>query len=166
MDMHLSLTNTYRAHEEGFSGEGVGIAFLDTGLNRQHPTLEGRVTYSKTSVDPDHNDLSVDDKVGHGTQAAQIAAGQHLGLWRGGIAREADLPARRILGDAPGGASGLQKPLPETVLAAASGWIGSKAEIVNVSTDKLSWDDDCVAERMCDLFSNFVQVGGGTDGRL
>src|SRR5690606_10039668 len=86
IDDHLVLTGADAAHAGGHRGAGVTIGFVDTGINRNHPTLAGRVLQNFVHIDAGHNDLSVDDKVGHGTTVAQLAAGGAFGLWPGGIA--------------------------------------------------------------------------------
>src|SRR5690606_4273846 len=73
---HLVLTNAAGALGAGLRGAGVTIGFVDSGVNRNHPTLTGRVTRNFVNVDPATNDTSVDDKVGHGTIVASLAAGR------------------------------------------------------------------------------------------
>jgi autotransporter-associated beta strand protein len=101
IDAHLALTDTYAAHDAGFTGAGVTIGFVDTGINRQHPALVGRVVKSLVYLDATQNDLSKDDVVGHGTWVAQIAAGKPFGQWPGGIAPDASLVSARIISDKP-----------------------------------------------------------------
>src|SRR5690606_31243037 len=79
---HLSLTGDLEARVTGYTGAGVTIGFVDTGVNRNHPALAGRVDASFVNVDAS-NDLTVDDKVGHGTIVAMLAAGQAFGRWPG-----------------------------------------------------------------------------------
>ncbi len=59
------------AWRAGFTGKGVAIAIIDTGVDSSHPDLKGRVAASESFVseeDPlDYN--------GHGTHVAGIAAG-------------------------------------------------------------------------------------------
>lgn len=157
IDAHLYVTKAYEANAMGYTGKGVAIAFLDTGLNKAHPTFGGRVTRSEVNVDPATNDLSVDDKNGHGTKVAQIAAGQKFGDWPRGIAPEANLVSLRILNDVPE-ADGRQKVLPSTTLPNITWPLSEQqARIFNVSTDQLYWDDEAVSARMFDMF-NFVTV--------
>ena len=73
---HLADTNTGAAHAAGFTGQGVRIGFLDSGINRNHPALRGRVTDNLIYVNRTTNNTSVDDVVGHGTAVAQAAAGR------------------------------------------------------------------------------------------
>src|SRR5699024_7728128 len=75
-DDHLTLVHAGDARDAGFNGQGVVIGIVDTGINRDHPALKGRVSSSYIYLDPDENDLDTDDVVGHGTMVSQIAAGR------------------------------------------------------------------------------------------
>lgn len=101
IDAHLALTDTYAAHAAGFTGAGVTIGIVDTGINSNHPALAGRVKALLIYVDPATNDITKGDVVGHGTWTSQIAAGRPFGQWPGGIAPDATLVSARIINDTP-----------------------------------------------------------------
>ncbi|MGV8960723.1 MAG: S8 family serine peptidase [Stenotrophomonas sp.] len=98
-DAHLALTNAKAAQAAGFTGEGLRIGVIDSGVNRNHPTLAGRVVANYNYVDPKKNNLGIDDVVGHGTTVAQLAAGAAVGQWPGGIAPGAQIVSARIIND-------------------------------------------------------------------
>ncbi len=98
-DAQLSITHTYAAHDQGYSGTGVTIGVVDTGIMRNHPSLNGRVRKELIYVDPASNNTAIDDVVGHGTWVSQIAAGKPFGTFAGGIAPGADLVSARIISD-------------------------------------------------------------------
>ncbi|NYZ63163.1 S8 family serine peptidase [Luteimonas deserti] len=98
---HLADTNTYAAHEAGLTGVGVRIGFLDSGINRNHPALRGRVTDNLIYVNRTTNNVDVDDVAGHGTAVAQTAAGRPFGAWPGGVAPGATVVSARIISDKP-----------------------------------------------------------------
>lgn len=98
-DAHLALTGAQAARDAGLSGAGVAIGIVDSGVNRQHPALAGRVGVNFTYVNPVTNNLRVDDVVGHGTVVAQLAAGGVVGSWPGGIAPGAGILSARIIAD-------------------------------------------------------------------
>ncbi len=98
-DAHLSLTNALAAQSQGFTGAGYRIGVIDSGVNRYHPALDGRVVASYAYLDPSRNNLGVDDVVGHGTTVAQLAAGKAVGSWPGGIAPGAQIVSARIIAD-------------------------------------------------------------------
>ena len=99
LDAQLELTHTYAAHDQGYSGKGVTIGIVDSGVMRNHPSLAGRVTAELLYVDPLVNDTGVDDVVGHGTWVSQIAAGAAAGDFPGGIAPGAQIVSARIIAD-------------------------------------------------------------------
>ncbi|WP_305806256.1 autotransporter serine protease [Stenotrophomonas sp. YIM B06876] len=98
-DAHLALTNARAAQAAGLTGAGLRIGVIDSGVNRNHPTLAGRVVANYNYVDPKKNNLGVDDVVGHGTTVAQLAAGAAVGQWPGGIAPGAQIVSARIIND-------------------------------------------------------------------
>src|SRR5690606_7126249 len=98
----------------GLRGQGVTIGFVDSGVNRNHPALGGRVTRNFIHVNTNTNNTSVDDVVGHGTTVASLAAGRPVlgnyvnadgsntgqtAQWGGGIAQDAIVVSSRIIGD-------------------------------------------------------------------
>jgi autotransporter-associated beta strand protein len=99
VNAQLKLTNTYAAHEQGFTGAGVTIGIVDSGVMRSHPSLAGRVAQELVYVDPQVNDTSIDDVVGHGTWVSEIAAGKPFDKFPGGIAPGATLVSARIIAD-------------------------------------------------------------------
>lgn len=99
LDAQLSITNAYAAHTQGYTGAGVTIGIVDSGIMRSNPTVAGRVTQELIYVDPTQNNTSVDDVVGHGTWVSEIAAGQPFGKFPGGIAPGASLVSARIISD-------------------------------------------------------------------
>lgn len=99
IDAHLKMVHAGKAHDAGYTGRGVVIGVVDSGINHKHPALEGRVVKSMIYLDPNENDLDKDDVVGHGTMVSQIAAGKPFGQWPGGIAPGADLVSARIIQD-------------------------------------------------------------------
>lgn len=43
INAHLALTNALPAHSAGLTGAGTIVGVIDTGVNRNHPALAGRV---------------------------------------------------------------------------------------------------------------------------
>jgi autotransporter-associated beta strand protein len=99
VDAQLALTHAYAAHSQGFTGQGVTIGVVDSGIMRNHPALAGRVARELVYVDPRSNNTAIDDVVGHGTWVSEIAAGRAFDRFPGGIAPGASLVSARIISD-------------------------------------------------------------------
>jgi len=87
-----------------YTGKGIRIAVLDTGLDLSHPDFAGRPVVSRSFVEGE----SVQDGNGHGTHCAGIAAGpaSPASQPRYGVAGEAMLFVGKVLGDEGRGGDG------------------------------------------------------------
>lgn len=85
----------------GFTGKGVNIAVLDTGLNLKHPDFARLTIQSKSFI----KKQSVEDKNGHGTHCCGIAVGgiDKQTNQRYGVAIDANLFAGKVLSNAGSG---------------------------------------------------------------
>jgi|JI6StandDraft_1071083.scaffolds.fasta_scaffold04573_3 subtilisin len=87
--------NATNLHTSKYTGKGVKIAILDTGLKTDHPDFAGRTieTYSFITGE------TVDDKNGHGTHCTGIASGDNnKGTgYRYGVAKEAMIYFGKVL---------------------------------------------------------------------
>ncbi|WP_155372867.1 S8 family peptidase [Catellatospora vulcania] len=71
LDVSVPLTGAPQAWQAGFTGTGVKVAVIDTGVDQTHPDLAGRVAAAENfTAEPDPADL-----VGHGTHVASTIAG-------------------------------------------------------------------------------------------
>lgn len=83
-------------------GKDVRVAILDTGIDREHPDLQSRITACRDYADPikSVNDDSCADQNGHGTHVAGVIAADGgvsgEGMW--GIAPESELLVYRVCG--------------------------------------------------------------------
>lgn len=93
-----------RSLSSPFSGHGVGVAILDSGLDLQHPDFAERTIVSQSFV----TGFGVEDGNGHGTHSAGIACGpRSTGASPGyGVAWAADLYVARVLDDDACGVDG------------------------------------------------------------
>ena len=165
---HLALTHADAAHAAGFTGAGVTIGFVDTGVNRNHPALAGRVLRNFVHVDGS-NDLSVDDNVGHGTTVAMLAAGKPFGQWPGGIAPDATIVSSRIINDERPDDDGSGEGNEVTAgqgygefFASINGELADAgARIINNSWGGLYWDDPAATREFADAWRDFVVTRGG-----
>ena len=107
----------------GYTGKGVTIAVLDTGLKFDHPDLVGKASEAVDFTDtlPDAS-----DDVGHGTHVAGIITGSGAasgGRYRG-IAPDVNLIIGKVC--VPAGC-------PTSAIIAGMEWAASKAPIVSMS---------------------------------
>lgn len=183
LNRHLVLTNAAGALGAGLTGSGVTIGFVDSGVNRDHPTLQGRVTRHFVNVGSG-NDLSVDDKVGHGTTVASIATGRpatgiyhnadgtystNTGLWGGGIAQSASVVSSRIISDKPpvddGSGAGNEIKAGEGYgnwFRQINGQLADAgARIINNSWGGLYWNDPALTTELASAWKDFVVNRGG-----
>lgn len=87
-----------------FSGRGVRVAILDTGIDLQHPDFAQRAIVSQSFVPG----APIDDSNGHGTYCAGVACGPTSPAHppRYGIASGAELYVGKVIGDDGRGTDG------------------------------------------------------------
>ncbi|WP_417898005.1 S8 family serine peptidase [Bacillus haimaensis] len=113
-------TNT--AWESGFTGEGVKVAVLDTGIDAQHPDIAPQLDGAVSFVPGEE----VTDKNGHGTHVASTVLGTGAADGKSkGVAPDARLLVGKVLSDA---GSGL-----ESWIIDGMEWASENAKIVNMS---------------------------------
>ncbi|MBT2440249.1 S8 family serine peptidase [Streptomyces sp. ISL-36] len=86
-----------KAWDAGFTGKGVKVAVLDTGVDAGHPDLTGRVAESKSFIEGQE----VADRDGHGTHVASTVGGSGAGSAgkEKGVAPGATLAVGKVLSD-------------------------------------------------------------------
>ncbi|WP_392670016.1 S8 family serine peptidase [Streptomyces sp. LN785] len=86
---------TPEAWEAGLTGKGVKVAVLDTGIDADHPDLQGRVSASKSFIEGEE----VADANGHGTHTASTVGGSGAASdgKEKGVAPDADLAVGKVL---------------------------------------------------------------------
>jgi subtilisin family serine protease len=73
------------AHTSPFTGQGVTVAVLDTGIDASHPAFMGK-TLAKKNFTNDGAEDDVNDHDGHGTHCAGTICGATVGNIRVGVA--------------------------------------------------------------------------------
>ncbi|WP_258401756.1 S8 family serine peptidase, partial [Micromonospora noduli] len=148
----------------GFTGTGVSVAVLDTGVDATHPDLAGKVAEARNFTEV----ADARDTVGHGTHVASTIAGTGAasgGKYRG-VAPDATLLDGKVCEDA--GCS-------DSAILAGMQWaaVEKKAAVVNMSLS--GWDTpevDPVEEAVQTLTAQtgtlFVLAAGndGSDGSV
>jgi subtilisin family serine protease len=110
--------------DSSYSGRGVRLAILDTGLDLQHPDFSHRAVRSRSFV----AGLPVHDRNGHGTCCAGIAVGPERPrrAARYGVAPEAELYVAKVLDDDANGTDG-------NVLAGIDWAVRSGCAVISIS---------------------------------
>jgi subtilisin family serine protease len=89
------------AHQSPFSGAGVKVAVIDSGIDAAHPAFQGM-----NLLQQDFSGSGDGDASGHGTHCAGTIFGQDVGGTRIGVARGIDRALiGRVFGTAGGGSS-------------------------------------------------------------
>lgn len=169
VDAQLSITDTYAAHNQGYTGAGVTIGVVDSGIMRSNPTVAGRVAQELIYVDPSSSNTNIDDVVGHGTWVSEIAAGTSFGQFPGGIAPGADLVSARIIADNAPDDNGSTAPSQVTVSDAQffgqvnSDLISAGVKVMNNSWGGITWDttNTSINQAFDQAYSPFVNQQGG-----
>lgn len=113
------------AWASGYTGAGVVVAVLDTGIDATHPDLAGQILDAQAFVD---DGAGPSDVVGHGTHVASTIAGTGAassGLYRG-VAPDAKLLDARVCE---------LRGCPDSAILAGMEWavVTKQAKIVNMS---------------------------------
>ncbi|SMD05584.1 S8 family peptidase [Kibdelosporangium aridum] len=112
--------------QSGFTGKGVTVAVLDTGIDATHKDFAGRIADRRDFTDD--KDKEADDKNGHGTHVASTIAGSGAasnGKYKG-VAPEATLVIGKVCDD---------EGCPESAILKGMEWAAreKKAQVVNLS---------------------------------
>jgi subtilisin family serine protease len=151
LDANLTQVGADDAWAAGYTGEGVTVAVLDTGVDATHPDLAGQ-------VDAQENFGAAEDAVdhhGHGTHVASLAAGTGAasGGARSGVAPDARLISGKVVDDFGFG--------QESEAIAGMEWAAPQADVVNMSlgyggggdgSDPISMALDTLSEQHGTLF--------------
>ncbi len=112
------------------TGRDVRVAVLDSGVDDDHPQLQGKVV---AFTDPLRGQAKVDDLCGHGTAVAGLIAAKKRGdVGFRGLAPEAGILSARVSEQVDG--HGDEKPVSDADMAAAVRWaVAQGAKVINIS---------------------------------
>ena len=101
---NLLQVNAPRVWEQGYTGQGVLVAIIDTGVNYNHADLAGRlwdggIEYPYHGYDFSSNDNNPIDPHGHGTHVAGTLCGTGASGSQTGIAPSATIMALKVFND-------------------------------------------------------------------
>lgn len=123
LDQSVPQIGAPAAWQAGYTGKGVTVAVLDTGVDTTHPDLAGKVSQSRSFTDePDG------DTVGHATHVASTIAGSGAasnGKYKG-VAPDAELVSGKVC---------QVDGCPESAILAGMQWASAEvgAKVVNLS---------------------------------
>ncbi len=100
LEESVPQTGATEAWAGGYEGRGVRVAVLDTGIDREHPMLRGKVVKERNFTGSE----TVSDVHGHGTHVAGIISGSRadsgiMSVGFNGVAPQALLYNVKVLGD-------------------------------------------------------------------
>lgn len=150
-----------KAGNSSFSGNGIRVAVLDTGLFLEHPDFVGRTIVSKSFV-PGVN--SANDGNGHGTHCIGTSCGpKRPGAGRRyGVAHRAHIYVGKVLSDQGSGSDG-------NILAGIDWAIANKCAVISMSlgadVPSTSIAYETVGQRALDSGSLIVAAAGNNARR-
>lgn len=150
---HLTRIKAEKAWELGYTGKGVVVAVLDSGVNTEHADLKdhlwnGNPQHGYNVVDPGQNPY--DDR-SHGTHCAGIVCGDGTSGVMTGVAPDAQLMSIKLYSDG----SGLTVPRLVTGVQFA---IDNGAHILNISQGWLG-ATEANRQTLRTTFENLLQEG-------
>ncbi|PEL14210.1 S8 family serine peptidase [Bacillus sp. AFS017336] len=175
-----SIMGVDKLHQEGYTGKGIKVGIIDTGIDYNHPDLKAAYKGGYDFVDNDNDPMETtyDDwkKSGeaevssgstyytvHGTHVAGIIAGRGANKSDyavTGIAPEADLYAYRVLGAYGSGST-------ENVIAAIDKAVNDGMDVINLSlgsNNNDSMDPSSIAINNAVLSGVVAVVAAGNQG--
>ncbi|MET8912216.1 S8 family serine peptidase [Micromonospora sp. NPDC004551] len=160
LDRSVPQIGAPAAYQAGYTGRGVSVAVLDSGVDTGHPDLAGRVVEARDFT----GGSEAVDRVGHGTHVASIIAGSGAasgGRYRG-VAPDATLLSGRVCTDF----------CSESAILAGMHWaaVEKHARVVNLSVGGPDTPDLDPLEQAVDSLTaqtgTLFVVAAGNDGEL
>jgi len=160
--------NAITAWQDGYSGDGVAIAIIDSGIDVDSPEFAGRISAASRDV---AGSRTINDEDGHGTNVAIVAAAARDDSGVMGVAYDAAIIALRA--DAPGTCASADPTDPSSgcnfydddIAAGVDAAIAAGAKIVNLSLGGSAPTQELVdAVTRAAAADMIIVVSAGNDG--
>jgi subtilisin family serine protease len=157
LDVSVPQIHAPQAWAAGYTGRGVPVAVLDTGIDDTHPDLRRQVKAKKNFTTDTGRDVD-----GHGTHVASTIAG--TGAASGGKYKGVAPAASLLVGKVCGGYG-----CPESAIMAGMEWAAAQgAKVVNLSLGGPDTADDDPLElavaRLSAEYGTLFVIAAGNDG--
>ena len=101
-DYGFDMVKAEETHNMGFTGKGINIAVIDSGIDRTHPYIWNKIVGGADCIILDENGVGCSEGVRdtdyfHGTMVAGIIAGSKAERFPGGVAPDANLYSLRAI---------------------------------------------------------------------
>jgi lantibiotic leader peptide-processing serine protease len=126
LQWNLAAINAPAAWAQGYQGQNVLVAVLDTGFDLEHPDLQQNIAGSISFVEGESPSYSLPNMFSHGTHVAGIIAAADNNIGTIGVAPQASLMLVKVLQDNGTGAIA-------DVLAGMAYAADQKARVINMS---------------------------------
>jgi len=138
-----------QALSSSFTGQGVRVAIIDSGIDSSHPDFANR---SAGLVTQTFVNEPVDDVMGHGTHVAGTACGKRSGPIIYGLAPDAQLFIAKVVSQLAGAADA-------DVVSAIRWAIQNNCQIANMSLSAPAAQGDAFSDAMDQMAQNALQSG-------
>ena len=133
----LAAIHADAAFAQGATGQGITVAVIDGGVDRNSPDLTANLTPLSTDVIPGRNAPNGEETHGHGTQVAGVVAASFNGQGTVGVAYKAtllgvraDTPGTCVM---PGGGGGTCAYTGDNLALAIDYAVAHGARVINMS---------------------------------
>lgn len=157
----IDMLGAQTAYDQGWTGQGVTVAVLDTGVSSIHPELSGRVLDGYSTVDT--QDGTYDDN-GHGSFVAGVIASENDDMYgTTGIAYDAEILPVRVMNQGQGSFASLVQGIAKTHQ-------DGRAKVANISVGMNYLSSYDFSSNNMDVFKNALNddlsfvIAAGNDG--
>ncbi|HIH42732.1 TPA: S8 family serine peptidase [Candidatus Woesearchaeota archaeon] len=160
LDQSVPQISAPSAWQLNYTGKGIKVAVIDSGVDKNHLDLRGRVIAENDFVPPTSigydgiengdgdSDSIATDTGGHGTHVAGTIAGN--GTRYRGVAPEAEILAAKVFGN--------HNADDEWIIAAINWAVNSGANVISMSLGKTINEDGLLNDAVRDAIANNVTV--------